>query len=121
MKKILSLINMNIRNLSIMNLAREYKRRRERFNGNGNNNVNSRPLNNDGATGATAAIFGVVLLFALVLWIWAIVMLVKYWEVLPEWAKVVGILGVLPIVPVGPIVTIVVVYIGKESGHSRRR
>jgi len=118
-----------------MNLARAYKRRRESYRDCDNTNdcrnneycdagICINPNNTDGGRGGgviSGLIIGIVLLFSLALWIWAIVILVKYWKVLPQWAKVVGIIGLLPMVPLGPIVTIVVVYIGKESGHSRRR
>jgi hypothetical protein len=103
----------DLNKLSIMNLARSYKKKREHYNPNNASSIRS-------AQEIGSVVGGSILLFALALWIWAIVILVKYWKVLPEWAKVVGILGVLPVVPIGPIVTIVVVYIGK-SGHSHSR
>ena len=50
------------------------------------------------------------------LWIWSIIILVKYWKFLPSWAKVVGLVGLIPILPVaGPILTLLCVYIGKQS------
>ena len=64
--------------------------------------------------GLEIGVFIAIFLIAIVIWIWAIVVLIKYWKMLPDWAKVVGLLGVLPIVPLGPIVTLIVVYIGKQ-------
>ena len=66
--------------------------------------------------GVGVAVFAVLLVIGLILWIWAVVVLVKYWHVLPEWAQIVGVLGVLPVIPIGPIVTLIVVYIGKGAG-----
>jgi hypothetical protein len=63
-------------------------------------------------------ILGIILFLTLGIWIWALVVLVKYWQVLPDWAKIVGIIGILPIIPFGPIITLLCVYIGKNSGNS---
>ena len=78
-------------------------------------------------SGDTAKILGlsvipflIVLLISLVIWIWALVATVKYWNQLPEWAKVISILGILPILPGGPIVTLVVVYIAKGGEKGSR-
>jgi hypothetical protein len=57
-----------------------------------------------------------ILMFLIVtgIWIWAVVVLVKYWKELPSWAQVLGVIGVLPVVPGGgPILTLIAVYIGK--------
>ena len=70
-----------------------------------------------GWTGATITVFLVLGLISFVIWIWAIVVTVKYWNVLPSWAKVLAIIGLLPI-PVGPILTLIVVYIGKNKGNA---
>mgnify|MGYP001583510243 FL=1 len=66
--------------------------------------------------GIGASVFAVLLVIGLIIWIWAIVVLVKYWHVLPAWAQIVGVLGILPVIPIGPIVTLIVVYIGKNAG-----
>ena len=63
--------------------------------------------------GFTVGIFISIFLISLITWIWAVVILVKYWSQLPGWAKVLGVIGVLPIIPVGQILTIIVVYISK--------
>ena len=66
--------------------------------------------------GVGASVIAVLLVIGLIIWIWAIVVLIKYWHVLPAWAQIVGVLGLFPVIPIGPIVTLVVVYIGKEAG-----
>jgi len=63
--------------------------------------------------GFTVGIFISIFLISLITWIWAVVILVKYWSQLPGWAKVLGLIGVLPIMPGGQILTIIVVYISK--------
>ena len=86
----------------------------EAFNGNGNGNGN----NGQVATtflGMTAAVFMIALIIGLSIWIFALVILVKHWHVLPEWAQVIGAIGLVPFVPLGPIVTIIVVYLGKRQ------
>ena len=72
----------------------------------------------DKATGIFAlgiGFFIVMLLISLVIWIFAVFILVKYWNQLPSWAQVLGVIGVVPIIPVGPILTIIAVYIGKSQ------
>jgi hypothetical protein len=64
--------------------------------------------------------FLVILLVSFAIWIWALVVTIKYWKQLPEWAQVISVLGLLPIIPGGPIVTLVVVYVTKGGeGGSR--
>ena len=65
--------------------------------------------------GLEIGLFIVLLLIGIFIWIWSIVVLVKYWKILPDWAKVIGVLGVIPAVPIGPIVTLIVVYITKQG------
>ena len=79
------------------------------------NQVDTDKLVNNVATimDYSIGIFIIGFLISLALWIWAVVILVKYWNQLPNWAKVLGIIGVLPVIPGGSIMTIIVVYIGK--------
>jgi hypothetical protein len=65
--------------------------------------------------GLTLGLFITVIIVAFGIWAVALFLLIKYWKVLPQWAKVLGILGVIPVVPFGPIVTIVVVLVGKQQ------
>ena len=66
--------------------------------------------------GMTFGFFIFMSIVTIVIWILAIFLTVKYWKVLPSWAKVLAIIGILPIFPFGPILTIIVVLIGKQSG-----
>ena len=67
---------------------------------------------NPEAAKAVKSFLGIVLfmlLLAIVLWFVALYLLVKHWNQLPVWAKVLGVIGLIPQVPLGPIITIVVV------------
>ena len=98
---------MNLRDLSIRNLVREYHEltRKDR-----------EDLDGGKIAGISAGVVLFILAISVAVWIWAVIVIVKYWKVLPAWAKVVGILGVLPVVPLGPVVTLIVVYIAKSTG-----
>lgn len=63
--------------------------------------------------GMSVILFIILLLFTLGIWVWAVVILVKYWNVLPNWAQIIGIVGLLT--GFGPVLTIIVVYIGKNN------
>lgn len=65
-------------------------------------------------------VFIAILIVSLIIWIWALVVTIKYWDHLPVWARVVSVLGLIPIIPGGPIVTLVVVYIARGSSRGRR-
>jgi hypothetical protein len=67
------------------------------------------------------AIFIVVVWTAL--WIWNLVAIIHFWNVLPVWAQVIGILGLVPSVGLGNIIALVVIYVAKKGkgGSSRRR
>ena len=62
--------------------------------------------------GMTIGTFLILLLLSMALWVWAIIILIKYWNILPIWAQIIGIIGLLS--GFGPILTIIVVYIGKN-------
>ena len=75
-------------------------------------------LDNNGGTimGLGVIAFLILFVIGLSIWIWAIVSLVKYWKVLPDWAKIIGLLALLPVLPIGgPIVTLIVVYVAKPK------
>ena len=55
-----------------------------------------------------------VLLAVVVVWFVALYLLIKNWNLIPVWAKVIGVLGLLPNVPMGPVVTIIVVLAAKR-------
>ena len=66
--------------------------------------------------GMGIAIFLVLLMISLAIFITALYLLIKDWDYLPDWAKILGVLGlVLFIGPIGPIMTIVIVLVGKDQ------
>ncbi len=65
--------------------------------------------------GMTVGIFFIFFIISLALWIWAVILLVRNWNVIPDWAKVLGVIGVLPVIPGGAIVTILAVLLSKQS------
>ena len=71
----------------------------------------------DGAAFFTSFWGVLIIVLALVLWIWALVVTIKYFNVLPLWAQILGILGLVGFG--GPILTLLVVYIGKSMGPSK--
>ena len=79
--------------------------------------VKIRDANGDAVT--TSVGFGIfiviLLLLSLFIWIWALMVLIRYWDILPDWAKIVGLLSILGVLG-GPIVTLIVVYVVK--GHA---
>ena len=89
----------------------------ENFNGDGGDGGDGiDPTTTDGTIlGVSIGIFLLLLLVSIAIWIWAIVVLIKYWNQLPDWAKVLGVLGVIPAVPLGPVVTLICVYVAKTK------
>ena len=68
--------------------------------------------------GLTVGVFVVVLIVSLVLWIAGIYLLSHYWDTLPMWVKIIGVLGIIPGVPLGPIVTVVLVLFFKKEAKA---
>ena len=66
----------------------------------------------------TFAVFGGVALFMVIfiimfgIWVWALVVTIKYFSILPLFAQIIAILGLLT--GIGPVVTLIAVYVGKE-------
>jgi hypothetical protein len=69
--------------------------------------------------GLTVGVFVTMFIISLLVWIWAIVVTMKYWKQLPSWAQILAVIGLLSGIG-GPLMTLVVVYIGKESGISKK-
>jgi len=57
--------------------------------------------------GLTPLVFTILFIFVLLLWVYSLYLLVKYWNQLPTWLQVVGIICLL--VPYGSIVSIVLI------------
>ena len=55
-----------------------------------------------------------ILLAVVVVWFVALYLLIKNWNRIPVWAKVIGIIGLIPQIPGGPILTIIVVLASKN-------
>ncbi len=111
--------------LSLTSIVSELKQRqnkvREGYNDNDfDNDFDKDEKNAFKLAGLGTAVLLVILVISLILYVWALVILIKYWNALPEWAKIVGILGLIPAIPLGPLVTIIVVYIGKDAGSKKK-
>jgi hypothetical protein len=64
--------------------------------------------------GMAIGVFITILVIAIIFWVVALVLLVKYWDQLTDGAKIIGVFGVLPILPIGPLFTILAVMIGRK-------
>ena len=99
---------MNFMDLSLTNLCKEFKRRQQ---------IREGYADDDAAVGAvigiSGAILAIILVISLSLWIWGLVVTLKYWKMLPNWAQIFAVLGLIPGLPFGPVVTLIVVYVGK--------
>ena len=89
----------------------------ENFNGDGDGGDGIDPTTKTGGSilGLSIGFFLLLLAVSIGIWIWAIVALIKYWDRLPDWAKVLGVLGLIPAVPLGPVVTLICVYVAKPK------
>lgn len=66
--------------------------------------------------GMTAGMFFFVLIVQLVIWIIAVVLLIKHGSVMHTWALVVGVvLLIFPIIPLSPLVVILLALFAKDS------
>lgn len=57
-------------------------------------------------------IFLFFLIISIAFWVWALVVLTKYWKVIPNWARILGVFGL--IFGFGPF-TLIIVYITKST------
>jgi hypothetical protein len=57
-------------------------------------------------------IFLFFLIISIAFWVWALVVLTKYWKVIPNWARILGVLGL--IFGFGPF-TLIIVYVTKST------
>ena len=56
-----------------------------------------------------------LLIINFAIWLWALIVLIKFWKDLPDWAKIIGIIGLFPIIPFGPVISLICIYIGKNK------
>jgi len=64
-----------------------------------------------------------LLAVSLAIWIWALTVTIKYWKMLPVWARILAVIGLVSGFG-GPIMTLIVVYAAKDQGpisYDRRR
>ncbi len=54
------------------------------------------------------------------LWVWNLIAIIKYWDVIPVWAQIIGILGLLPSVGIGNIISLIVIYVARGSSTRRK-
>ena len=61
-------------------------------------------------------IFVIVALVVVALWFWALYATIKFWKLLPTWAKVIAVIGLLSgwMYGVGTLITLIVVYASKK-------
>ena len=64
--------------------------------------------------GMSVAVFAILFIFSLILYIWAIVALVKNFKDLPEWAKITGILLLFF---GAPVITLIIVYVSRGKSE----
>lgn len=98
--------------LSLQNIVKEYKNNLEISKENLDSETDSKTdFKTDSKTSNVlpVGLFVTLLIIATVIYIWAIVLLIKHWNKLNDVSKIIGLFGVLPNVPIGPIMTIVVV------------
>lgn len=62
--------------------------------------------------GISTPLFLTLLFLMMILWVWALVVTIVWWNCIEDWAKILAILG-LVFPSIGPIITILVVYISK--------
>ena len=56
----------------------------------------------------------IVLLVLLFLWLWALYALIRYWAVIPLWAKLIGIIGLCSYAIGGPVISLIVIYASRS-------
>ena len=59
-------------------------------------------------------LFIFILFISILIWICALVQLMRNWNNIPEWARFVGVIGLLGIISGGPIITLIAIYITKK-------
>ncbi len=95
---------MKLKDMSLVSLCQELKRRhqlKECYNDDDNEVI----------LGVSTAVLVISIFITLILWIWAILVTIKYWKLLPSWAQIFAILGMIPGLPFGPVMTLIVVYV----------
>jgi hypothetical protein len=61
-----------------------------------------------------ARFFFILLVVLLVVWLWALYALIRYWSVIPLWAKLIGIIGLCSYALGGPVISLIVIYASRS-------
>ena len=64
--------------------------------------------------GMALELFLVVLILHIILWVWAVMLLINNWYAIPFWVKLISIVGIMPFVPYGALVTIILISATKK-------
>ena len=70
-----------------------------------------------GAAMAMVIFIFIMFLFATIIWVWALVALIKYWNLLPTAVQAIGVICLITGFG-GPVVTLILVYVFKGKGNS---
>jgi hypothetical protein len=76
--------------------------------------LNDDDENDSKVDGLTIGIFISLFVISFAVWIWALIVTMKYWESLPQWALVLAVIGLVTGFG-GPVMTLIVVYMTKGS------
>ena len=89
-------------------LIKDYVQNQERFTDDNNKDAAA-------IFGISVGIFMFIFLISIILFFVSIYLLVVNWNLLPDWAKVIGLISLFFF----PLVTIIVVLVGKEQGNDQ--
>ena len=99
---------------SVFNLLEEYKANRSLIQsylkGDIIEGVDGDPV----VAGMSIGLFVVIIAAVIFIWVWALTATVRYWNVIPDWAKVLALVGLFTGIG-GPVMTLLVVYVSKEQ------
>ena len=68
--------------------------------------------------GMSVPAFSTLLFISAIIWIWALVVLILYWNDIPDWAKIIGLIGLF-FPTFGPIISLIVIYVTKFSKNNK--
>lgn len=108
---------MSLYKYSLFNMLKEAKKNEVKLNAYFKGEIYE-GLNGNTILGLDIGLFVTLMVLMLVLWIWALVVLVVWWKDIADWAKILGILG-LVFPSIGPVITLLVVYISKYTGKKK--
>ena len=98
-------------NLSLYKLLKEYGERKNEINADLMINRENYTSTNNTYLNLNALTFMFIMLFSMALWAWALIITVKHWKHLPDWAQIICIIGLLPVSPFSTMITIMVAYL----------